>query len=244
MEEEIKPLTVSPINPNMVIHVDEDTGEKTTLKQMEQAIDEASVATDEVKGSSVGLTATRSIIRQIVSDEVQLNKKYGLNVSDMCGKGHEKVNGKCPKCGRPTDYTTDEDMAKKVNEYLDSKQDDYKVIKKPYIDKEGKEREAADIVFSVQLPTHEGFALMLGVNSSTLYEWEKEHPEFSKSLEKIKDVQRERLINQGLAENYNSTIAKLILSANHGMAEKTSQDITSKGEQVNGLAVTFVKPKE
>lgn len=78
----------------------------------------------------------------------------------------------------------------------------------------------------------------------TLSEWEEEYPEFSRALSKIDKEQKERLINNGLSGDYNSTIAKLILSANHGMAEKTEQDIKTNGKEIQGLAVSFIKPDD
>lgn len=156
------------------------------------------------------------------SADVCLSKKV-----EMCGKGHEKVNGKCPKCGRTPEYTTDEDMIAKVDEYLDSCLDMY--------DLESKQRK-------VKLPKLESFSLMLGINGDTLVEWRKQHPEFSAACTKIEQKQKESLIDQGLAGNYNPVIAKLILSANHGMAEKTQTDVTSKGEQIMNVDV-LVKAK-
>lgn len=112
---------------------------------------------------------------------------------------------------RPCEYK--EEYIEKADEYLKGKQDLISQNEK-----------------TVSLPTIEGFALFLGVNKTSLYEWEKKNPLFSNALNKIRTEQQERLINQGLAGNYNSTIAKLILSANHGMREKTETDITSGGK--------------
>jgi hypothetical protein len=58
-------------------------------------------------------------------------------------------------------------------------------------------------------------ALYLDVNKTTIFEWEKKYPDFSNSLDKIKDEQKKRLLEKGLSGEYNSTIAKLILSSNH-----------------------------
>lgn len=80
----------------------------------------------------------------------------------------------------------------------------------------------------VDLPTIEGFARYIGVNKTTLYEWSKVHDEFSNALEKIKTEQQTRLINQGLSGTYNSTIAKLVLSANHNMREKVDTTTNDK----------------
>lgn len=84
----------------------------------------------------------------------------------------------------------------------------------------------------VRLPTTDGFARFLGVARSSLYLWEKSHPDFSDALDKIRNEQQERLVNMGLSGDYNSTIAKLVLSANHNMREKTDTDITTAGEKI------------
>lgn len=72
----------------------------------------------------------------------------------------------------------------------------------------------------VQLPTIEGFASFIGVSRDTLYEWAKKHAGFSDTLESIKQLQHQRLVNSGLSGAYNSTIAKLMLCFNHGYSEK------------------------
>jgi DNA-packaging protein gp3 len=84
----------------------------------------------------------------------------------------------------------------------------------------------------VKLPTTDGFARFLGVARSSLYLWEKSHPEFSDALDKIRNEQQERLLNMGLSGDYNPTIAKLVLSSNHGMREKTETDVTTGGDKI------------
>lgn len=86
----------------------------------------------------------------------------------------------------------------------------------------------------VNLPTVEGLSLFLGVTRSTIYEWEGNHDEFSDTLAELKAKQAQMLISEGLANNYNSTIAKLMLSSNHGMREKS--DVTTND---NPIADTF-----
>lgn len=105
--------------------------------------------------------------------------------------------------GRPTEYK---------EEYV-GMADHYLAICEDTLTERGK--------LQVKLPTLEGFAVYIGVNKSSLYEWEKKHANFSDALTKIRTEQKERLLNMGLSGDYNSTIAKLVLSANHGMAEKT-----------------------
>jgi len=137
--------------------------------------------------------------------------------------------------GRPTKYL--EEYNNKVDEYLELHQD--KELERVGLRSE-KGYEKLDYVLKVDLPTIEGFALFLGVNKTTLYEWDKKYPDFSNSLDKIRIEQQTRLINEGLAGNYNPTIAKLILSSNHGMREKTEQDITTGGKEIN--AINYIVP--
>lgn len=130
--------------------------------------------------------------------------------------------------GRPTKY--DESFVEKAEEYLELHQDEEVQVVKQSSEK----YEMFDNKLKVKLPTIEGFARFLGVNKTTLYEWEKDHKDFSNALDKIRTEQQERLINSGLSGDYNSTIAKLILSSNHGMREKTDTDLTT-----GGLAIQF-----
>jgi len=111
--------------------------------------------------------------------------------------------------GRPSEYK--EEYINKVDEYLKETTDTF-INGKVY----------------VQLPTIEDFARYIDVNKTTLYEWEKKHAIFSNALEKIRDEQRRRLLNNGLSNTYNSAIAKLILSANHNMREKTALEVIEK----------------
>lgn len=85
----------------------------------------------------------------------------------------------------------------------------------------------------VKLPTIVGFAAYLGVSEKTLYNWAGDNDDFRIALDKIKNEQKQRLINSGLSGNYNSTIAKLILSSNHGMKERV--DKTSDDKPINNF---------
>jgi len=124
--------------------------------------------------------------------------------------------------GRPSKY--DPKFCKEVDKYLKENIDLYENDK-----------------LKVNLPTTEGFSTFIGVTRSTLYEWEKEHEIFSDSLDKIVLEQKKRLLNSGLSGAYNSTIAKLVLSSNHGLSDKTETDVTSKGQQIQGVAMILDK---
>ena len=126
------------------------------------------------------------------------------------------------KMGRPTDYK--EEFIEKVDEYLEDNQDSYDSFVKQTNGEKG--YEIFDRGLKVKLPTIEGFALFIGVSKRVLYEWEQKHDDFMHALDKIRTEQQQRLINSGLSKEYSSTIAKLILSSNHNMVEKTQADVT------------------
>lgn len=127
--------------------------------------------------------------------------------------------------GRPSKY--DPMFISSVDDYLSSRTDSYDEKK-----------------LTVSLPTVEDFAGFIGVNKTTLYEWSKVQPDFSNALSKILTEQQNRLINKGLSNEYNPTIAKLILSSNHGMREKSDTDITTGGEKMNSVLVRFLDGKD
>ena len=120
--------------------------------------------------------------------------------------------------GRPTTYK--KKYCKKVDDYIKRNQDEWR------------DTNTGEKKLIVNLPTTTGFSLFVNIPQRTLYEWRDKHPEFSQSLEKIVKEQKKRLIDMGLSGDYNSTIAKLILSSNHGMREKTDTDLTTQGEKI------------
>ena len=140
------------------------------------------------------------------------------------------------KAGRPSEYKII--YNDKVDEYLELHKDEEVQVVKQSSDK----YEMYDSKLKVKLPTLKGFARFIDVNESTLYEWDKAYPLFSKSLDKIRVEQHDRLINAGLSGDYNSTIAKLILSSNHGMSERTEQNI--KTEQTINIKSVDERVKE
>jgi len=124
-----------------------------------------------------------------------------------------------------------EEYVGKVDEYLKKNRDrNVKVLKmrnneKGYV--------TYDTKLKVKLPTIYGFALYLGVAEKTVRNWGKAYKEFQGALNKIKNEQKQRLVNSGLSGDYNSSIAKLILSSEYGMKERT--DKTSGDEPINNF---------
>lgn len=133
-------------------------------------------------------------------------------------KGNKNAKGN--KGGRPKDYGPH--ILEKVKKYIASCKDKDEKIEKQVNEEKG--YVMYENRLRVKLPTLEGLATYLNVHVDTLYDWSKKYIKFSEALDKIRRLQKDTLINNGLAGTYNPTIAKLILSANHGMREKV--DVT------------------
>lgn len=120
--------------------------------------------------------------------------------------------------GRPTKYN--KDVVKKTYEYINECEDIYYNYQKGFGATNTFERRV-----SAQFPTREGLALRLGIHTDTLVEWDKKYPELSVALDALDQKQKEMIIRGSINGDYNPMIAKLVLSANHGMKERT--DVTS-----------------
>ena len=136
-----------------------------------------------------------------------------------------------PGEGRPSKYRPE--FIASVDEYLAQCVDEETEFHKTRGDKS----DSYDRILKVNLPMIEGFSKFLDVDVTTIYEWAKVYPEFSHALEHIKEEQKNRLLNEGLAGTYNPMIAKLILSANHDMKEKS--DVTSDGKPIMGNTINI-----
>lgn len=118
--------------------------------------------------------------------------------------------------GRPTVYSAA--TLDQAREYLDQAKDSVEF----HTSDNGKFHSTS---VDVRLPTVEGLAVRLGVSRETLYAWARDagKGEFSDIIERLRAEQAERLINQGLAGNYNATIAKLLL-AKHGYKDERKEE--------------------
>jgi hypothetical protein len=128
---------------------------------------------------------------------------------------------------RPTIYS--KEMIAKTKQYIEDCNSDYVIVKRPYVDNDGKEKEKVEVKYEVNLPTIEGLAYELDVHKDTIYAWRKEKPEFSYLIERLLSKQAKQLVNKGLSGDYNSTIAKVILTK-HGYREGT--DITTNDKDL------------
>lgn len=114
--------------------------------------------------------------------------------------------------GRPTEYTPE--LLEKAEEYLNKLKNDERV-------------NDINAVFTPPSVAH--LAVELGVSRKSLYNWAEQHEEFLHILEQILAIQEDMLLDRGLIGQYNSTIAKLMLTK-HGYSDKTETDVTSGGK--------------
>ena len=93
----------------------------------------------------------------------------------------------------------------------------------------------------MSLPTVQGFALWLDVDSDTLNNWAKKYKEFFGTLERLKLLQMIQLIDDGIygGKGVNTTIVKLLLQNNHGMKERT--DTTTNNKELPIQVVSYNK---
>ncbi len=82
--------------------------------------------------------------------------------------------------------------------------------------------------FDDPVPTVAGLACVLGVVRDTCYQWSKDEdkPEFSDILGELAQKQERVLIKNGLLNEFNSPITKMMLTK-HGYSDKIEQDNTS-----------------
>ncbi|MBT0725422.1 hypothetical protein HH682_13535 [Rosenbergiella sp. S61] len=96
------------------------------------------------------------------------------------------------------------------------------------------------------VPSVAGLACYLGISRSTAQEYAKDNVEFSGTLEAIKTLQENKLINKGLIGDFNATITKLML-ANHGYSDKAEIDNKSSDGSMTPKPTTIqllpVEPK-
>lgn len=135
--------------------------------------------------------------------------------------------------GRPSEYSGE--ILTKTREYIESRVDQFEQV----VSQESESYTMYKERLKVQMPTIEGLAVYLKVHRDTIYQWEKDHPEFSDILEELRATQADRLLNNGLSGNYNPTIAKVLLTK-HGYTDK--QEIDQKTEHSGGITIKFEEP--
>ena len=91
------------------------------------------------------------------------------------------------------------------------------------------------------IPSVVGLAVALETHRDTIYAWAKEEGKesFSDIVKRLSTNQERKLLNGGLDNSFNPTIAKLLLGK-HGYSDKQETDITSGGEKLSAPTYTVV----
>jgi len=92
-------------------------------------------------------------------------------------------------------------------------------------------RDTENMSANTLLPTIDGLALYIKIHRDTVYQWEKEDPDWADFLDELRATQAEKLIQNGLMGRYNAPMSKMLLSK-HGYVEQSSVDHTTKGKQL------------
>ena len=142
------------------------------------------------------------------------------------------------KGGRPSKYKPE--YCEQIIEFFSGPKSE-RIVKSVITGKNDYEKTEYETV-PLELPTLRKFARSIGVNKDTVIEWTKQHPEFSDAYNEIKELQKEFLVDNGLAGLYPP--ASFIFTAKNitDMRDQTQIDHTSKGEQIKGF--NYVAPND
>lgn len=99
------------------------------------------------------------------------------------------------------------------------------VYKRSYY-KDGTLKSEEPILMPPKFPTFELFAASIGVTHKTLLNWCEKHPRFSAAYAIAKNMQLGIGKAGGIMKHYDSNFTKFLLSNDHGMSDKTTNDTT------------------
>jgi len=129
--------------------------------------------------------------------------------------------------GRPKKYPDPGVLVEKTKAYLESCQDKYEQELESENEKTGFVKYRTKL--SVSIPTIHGLSLYLDLSKERIWTFSKKYKDFSNILEKMNNIQAQRLIEKSLSGEYNALIAKLIL-AKHGY--KDNAEVEHRGKVI------------
>ncbi|MBR2342979.1 MAG: hypothetical protein IKA64_01850 [Clostridia bacterium] len=88
-------------------------------------------------------------------------------------------------------------------------------------------------------PTFAGFGVSIGVLIETLERWRDKYPQFKNAYALCKQIQEDRLCNGGLNRMYDPSMAKFLLQNNHGMREKSEQEINATANGAFKVEISY-----
>jgi hypothetical protein len=142
-------------------------------------------------------------------------------------KKHEydiKDNGK-NATGRPSLYTPEH--CKDIYDYFANAPKTRQVLKASISGKNDYHKDEYEII-PCELPTISKWAIAKGIALSTVYEWEKNHTEFSESLSTIREMYKNFLNDNALMGYYNPIYSKFVAINTTDMKDKQETDVNIK----------------
>ena len=127
--------------------------------------------------------------------------------------------------GRPSTY--DDKYINMVDEYLLTTG----ITEKEFHKTRGDSSNSFEREYDIHIPKIQSYSTFIGIPLRTIGDWEKDHPEFSRSLDKIREAQHNMIIDGMASGKISQVLGKLMLSSNHGYREKS--DLTSDGKAIN-----------
>jgi len=142
--------------------------------------------------------------------------------------------------GRPSSY--DPKFCEEIVNYFSV--EPFEVLTIHISGKNGYQKEEPKLL-PCRFPTLERFACNINVNTDTLVEWAKNHPEFSAAYEKAKHMQKDILVTNGLNGQYASNFAIFVAKNFTDMKDKSETDITTLGKEISSPYIFMnTKPNE
>lgn len=143
--------------------------------------------------------------------------------------------------GRPTKYKPE--ICDQLEEYFNIPL--YKVIKVQKMSSTGVVKDT-QVAVPNDFPTFEGFAIdICGVDTATLQNWKKKHPDFLVSYNKCLRKQKQFLLQHGLSGAYNSNFAKFVAINITDFKDKVEVENTGESQITYGHAFSLNKsPQE
>ena len=143
------------------------------------------------------------------------------------------------KTGRKTEYCPH--YCKSIIDYFQV--DHTKIINETYTNKQGqsysKPKEIAN-----SLPLLEGFAVLIGVDVSTIRAWSKKYADFKRCYARARSIQYDMLVNNGLRGLYNANFCALAVKNLTDWTDRKETQVVGAVEHKHFLEQVINKAQE
>ena len=134
------------------------------------------------------------------------------------------MSKKKKKIGRPPKYK--KEFCDAIVEYFSV--EPYEEREIDHYDKDGNVKWTDYKRMSNRIPTLRGFAKKIKVDHTTVYQWVKDHPEFSNAFTRAQELRKWFIIENGLEGTYNPTFAIFVAKNITDMKDKVEHEIEVK----------------